>query len=264
MYESLEEIEMEIKTLDGEEHDSLELLKKMEDDEFYYGYMGRVALSSSSLKTLLKSPKIYLLSLTEELKESQALRDGKLFHWAILEPDVFDNLHLVDVSSKNTKKFHAAAEEFGEVYTIKEKQKAEILRDIIQTNQEVMEYLDGGEYEVPSVKMIEGLPFRAKADIVKEDCIIDLKTTSDINKFRSSAYKFAYDMQAYLYLQMFPEVKTFKFIVIDKNTMDIGIYECSEEFLEYGKEKFAKAIEIYKHFFVNENSLEQHCIKEIL
>ena len=63
---------------------------------------------------------------------------------------------------------------------------------------------------------------------------------------------------------MFPQAKTFKFIVIDKNTLDIGIYECSEEFLQYGKEKFERAIEIYKHFFIKDNSIEQHCIKEIL
>lgn len=264
MYQSLEDMEDLITTLDGEQHNTEELLNKMEDDEFYYGHMGKVALSSSSLKTLLKSPKTYLLSLTEELKESQALRDGKLFHWAILEPEIFDNVHIVDVGSRNTKMYQAALAEHGEAYTTKEKVKAEILREIITKNKQVSEYLSDAQYEVPSVKMIEGLAFRGKADILKDDCIIDLKTTADISKFRSSAYKFSYDMQAYLYLQMFPHAKTFKFIVIDKNTMDIGIYECSEEFLEYGKEKFERAIEIYNHFFIEENSLEQHCIKEIL
>tara|TARA_R110002020_G_scaffold308462_2_gene524143 strand:+ start:12021 stop:12815 length:795 start_codon:yes stop_codon:yes gene_type:complete len=264
MYQSLEDMEDLITTLDGEQHNTEELLNKMEDDEFYYGHMGKVALSSSSLKTLLKSPKTYLLSLTQELKESQALRDGKLFHWAILEPDVFDNVHIVDVSSRNTKMYQAALAEHGEAYTKKEKANAEVLREILNKNKQVKEYLKDAEYEVPSVKMIEGLAFRGKADILKGDCIIDLKTTADISKFKYSAYKFSYDMQAYLYLQMFPQAKNFKFIVIDKNTMDIGIYECSEEFLEYGKEKFERAIKIYNHFFIDENSLEQHCIKEIL
>ena len=264
MYPSLEDMEDIITTLDGEQHNIEELLEKMKVDDFYYGHMGKVALSSSSLKTLLKSPKTYFLSLTEELKESQALRDGKLFHWAILEPDVFDNVHIVDVSSRNTKMYQAALAEHGEAYTAKEKAKAEILRDILNKNKEVKEYLKDAQYEVPAVKMIDGLAFRGKADILKGDCIIDLKTTADISKFKYSAYKFSYDMQAYIYLQMFPEAKTFKFIVIDKSTMDIGIYECSEEFLEYGKEKFERAIEIYNHFFIDDNSLEQHCIKEIL
>lgn len=264
MYQSLEEVGELITTLDGDIHNKEDLIKDMENDDFYYGYMGKAALSSSSLKTLLKSPKTYLLSLQEELKESQPLRDGKLFHWAILEPDVFEKVHIVDVGSRNTKIYKAALLEYGEAYTTKEKVKAEILREVLNKNNQVKEYLKGAEYETPSVKMIEGLAFRAKADILKDDCIIDLKTTADITKFRFSAYKFSYDMQAYLYLQMFPQAKTFKFIVIDKNTMDIGIYECSEEFLEYGKEKFERAIEIYKHFFIDENSIEQHCIKETL
>ena len=84
MYQSLEEVGELITTLDGDIHNKEDLLKDMEDDDFYYGYLGKAALSSTSLKTLLKSPKTYLLSLTEELKESQALRDGKQFHWAIL------------------------------------------------------------------------------------------------------------------------------------------------------------------------------------
>ena len=33
--------------------------RKMKEDSFYYGYLGKTALSSSSIKLLLDSPKKY-------------------------------------------------------------------------------------------------------------------------------------------------------------------------------------------------------------
>ena len=71
-----------IKLLDNKYYDKAELLKRMLDDEFYYGELNRLALSSSSLKTLLSSPKTYKFSLEYGSAESQALRDGWLFHTA--------------------------------------------------------------------------------------------------------------------------------------------------------------------------------------
>ena len=53
----------------------------------------------------------------------------------------------------------------------------------------------------------DGVPFRGKADIIKDKMIIDLKTTSKIKDFEYSALNFGYDLQAYLYLQLFPEME---------------------------------------------------------
>jgi len=52
-----------ITLLNGEEWQEADILKKMEDDSFYYGHLGKNALSSSSLKKLLQSPKAYQASL---------------------------------------------------------------------------------------------------------------------------------------------------------------------------------------------------------
>jgi len=48
-----------IQLLDGNEYDKNSLLKKMVDDNFYYGDLSKLVLSSSSLKLLLDSPKKY-------------------------------------------------------------------------------------------------------------------------------------------------------------------------------------------------------------
>lgn len=269
-YESLEDLEQTITTFDGVVHDKSEILEKMIDDDFYYGYLGKQALSSSSLKTILKSPKLYVKSLEEGDVETQPLRDGKMFHWSILEPEKFEAIEIVDVQSRNTNKYaFAVAEAIAEgrsqeIYTIKEKEMAEFLRGELLKNQKAASYLDDAEFEVPAIAMVDGIPFRGKADILKADKIVDLKTTSDISKFKSSAYAFGYDLQAYLYLQLFPQAKSFEFVVIDKKTFEIGIYTCSEQFLESGKMKLEKGIETYKHFFQQDYDLDQYCIMDIL
>ena len=61
------------------------------------------------------------------------------------------------------------------------------------------------EYEQPSITELFGNKWKGKADIVNHDdkVIVDLKTTADINKFKSSAYRYNYDSQAYIYQQLF-------------------------------------------------------------
>lgn len=270
-YESLEDLEADvITTFDGVVHEKEEILEKMMDDDFYYGYLGKQALSSSSLKTILKSPKVYIRQLEEGQVETQPLRDGKMFHWSLLEKDKFEAIEIVDVKSRNTNKFSFAVAEAiqegrsTEIYTIKEKETAEFLRDELLKNIEASSYLQDADYEVPAIAMIDGIPFRGKADILKGDKIVDLKTTSDIAKFKWSARNFGYDLQAYLYLQLFPEAKSFEFVVIDKKTFEIGIYTCSDEFLESGKEKLERGIATYKDFFMGDKDVEQFCLKAVL
>ena len=41
---------MKIRMLNGEEHDQSYLVEKAHDDDFYYGYLGKVAFSSSNLE----------------------------------------------------------------------------------------------------------------------------------------------------------------------------------------------------------------------
>lgn len=240
-----------------------EILTQMYDDEFYYGELGKYALSSSSLKTILKSPKTYRYVRDYGSDDTPALRAGKLLHWMVLEPQKLDNMHFVDVSSKNSKKYKDAVAQYGEVYTTKERQDAERLTDALLVNEEVIKHLNKSEFEVPAIEMLEGFPVRGKADILKDDHIIDLKTTTDLNAFRYSADKYGYDLQAYIYKTLFNCSKV-TFIVIDKGSRDIGIFEASNDFISRGEDKFKQAIDLYRYFFVEENDLDQYVMRGIL
>jgi hypothetical protein len=253
-----------ITTFDNKQWNKEELLANMYDDSFYYGYLGQNALSSSSIKTLISSPKTYYFTTKYGSGETQALRDGKLFHTMILEPEKLNDIVFVDAATKASKEYKLAKETGKEVYTKSEKKAAERLCDALLRNEAVKEYLTNAEFEVPEIAMIDGIPIRAKADIIKGNTIIDLKTTTGIKDFRYSADKYSYDLQAWLYREMFG-VDNFIFIAIDKGSLDIAIFECSDEFYEKGKQKFEQGISNYKYFFQTEGvDLDQYVLRGVL
>jgi len=253
-----------ITLLNGEAWGKDEILTQAYDDEFYYGHLGKYALSSSSLKTILKSPKTYRNIIKYGSGEdTPALRAGKLLHWMVLEPHKIDKLHFVDVSSKNTKVYKEALSKHGEVYLEKEKQDAERLTDALLRNGEAIKLINKSEFEVPALEMLDGFPVRGKADILKEGHIIDLKSSQELNSFRYSADKFGYDLQAYIYKRLFKASKV-TFLVIDKGSCDIGIFEASDEFIARGEDKFKQATDLYKYFFVEEHDLDQYVMRGIL
>ena len=253
-----------ITTFDNKQWNKEEILSNMYDDSFYYGYLGQNALSSSSIKTLLSSPKTYYFTTKYGSGETQALRDGKLFHTMILEPEKLNDIIFVEAATKASKEYKLAKETGKEVYTNTEKKAAERLTDALLRNEAVKEYLIKAEYEVPQIAMIEGVPVRAKADILKGNTIIDLKTTTGIKDFRYSADKYSYDLQAWLYREMFG-VENFVFVVIDKGSLDIAIFECSDEFYEKGKQKFEQGISNFKYFFQTDGvDLDQYVLRGVL
>lgn len=254
-----------IQLLNGEKWDKQELLAKMQDDIFYYGHLGKHALSSSSIKLLQTSPKKYHYVTQYGQSESQALRDGWLFHTSILEPDVFNSQVLVDVQSKNTKKYKEALAEHGKVFTAKEKSDAERLADAFFKNEQALQLITDCEFEVPAVGNIDGLPFRGKADILGNHGIVDLKSTTDIRAFPYSAKKYGYDIQVYVYCQLFNIPYTeFKFIALDKGTLDIAIYDVSEEFYLEGERKTLESIDRYNTFFVDNADLNSYTLRGTL
>lgn len=254
--------------LDGADYDQQWLIEKARDDEFYYGPLNKLALSSSSLKMLLDSPKTFYNVQTYGSKESSpALLQGRIIHTMILEPEKFGDLfEVVDVASKNTKKFKEAQEATSKTcITSKDLHQGERIHDAFNRNEIAKQYLKGSEAEVPMVDILGGFPFRGKADILLPNGVADIKTTTDLKAFRYSADKYGYDLQAYIYCNLFEvSFKDFTFIALDKGSCDVGIYEISEEFYKRGEAKFNRAIATYRDFFVNGLDLDSYTIRDIL
>ena len=110
-----------------------------------------------------------------------------------------------------------------------------------------------------------GLPFRGKADVLCGNAVVDLKTTTDIRAFRYSAQKYLYNAQCFIYCNLFNiDYKDFTFIALDKSSLDIGIYHCSEDFYFSGEQTVAKAIETYEAFFVDGLDIESYYLEDTL
>ena len=259
---------MKIKLLDHTTVDLQETLDNMHSDAFYYDHLNLdKALSYSSLKWLLKSPKWFAHMRKKGMTESQALRDGKLVHTQILEPQKYDKFTFVDTSSKNTTKWKLAKEQNGAdlTYTLKEKYMCNRIATAFLQNNSCVNFLgNGSETEVPALVEIDGIAIRGKADIFREgQFIADVKTTNDglkdyeqkdgslKNQFAYTIGKYDYDLQAYLYTQLF-NVPDFYWLVIDKTTTDIGVFKASEETLESGQLKLEASLQLYSAFFVDE------------
>ena len=222
------------------------VVDKLRDDNHYYGVFGKQFLSNSDISTLFNNP----LALGEPSKESAAFLVGKYFHTAILEPDKLKSFKIIESTTRNTKAYKEISG--GELCLLKhEVDKIEAMTDVVMQNKVCRDLIRGAEveYEKPAVTELFGNKWKGKADIINHDdgVIVDLKTTADINKFKSSAYRYNYDSQAYIYSKLFGY--EFIFIVIDKNSNQIGIFDCSNDFLDRGQLKVEKASEIYDLFY---------------
>jgi hypothetical protein len=52
----------------------------------------------------------------------------------------------------------------------------------------------------------------------------------------------------------------FKFLVMDKGSLDLGVWDCSEEFYLEGKRKVEKAVDIFETFFINGAALDDYIL----
>ena len=250
--------------LDGTDYDRDWLVENAIDDSFYYGPLNKLAHSSSSLKLLLDSPKTYRnIMKYGSTENSPALLMGRIIHVMILEPEKFDDLfEVVDVASKNTKAFKEAQLDNPKTcITRKDREAGERMADAFFRNEMAMRYMDGSQFEVPEVDVLGGFPFRGKADIKTPTGLADIKTTTDLKAFKYSADKYGYDLQAYIYCNLFKvSFKDFTFIALDKSSTDVGIYTISEGFYKRGEAKFNRAITLYRDFFVKKQDLDTYTI----
>ena len=223
-----------------------QLLQKLCNDEEYYGEFGNQFLSNSHIGKLLKDP----LRAFEHSKPSPAFLVGGYFHTCILEPDKLDKYKVVKSTTRNTKAYKDVAG--GELCLLQhEVDTIELMREKVMNNDICKDLIQGlqNEYEQPQIIELFGNKWKGKADIVnhEESLVIDLKTTADIDKFHWSATKYNYDSQAYIYSKLFGYEMLF--IVIDKATHKIGMFDCSPEFYERGEDKVRRASEAYYLFY---------------
>lgn len=243
---------------------SADILELLKDDTNYYGPMGKAYLSNSDIGALLSNPK----NFGKSRPDNKSFAEGRYFHQLLTEPDKATVAHVVDTSSRNTNLYKDYCKTQGLDFALlkSEVETVEALASTMKANIDFYDaiYRPGNEYEVPAIANIFGVEWKGKTDILCDDMLIDLKTTSDINKFRYSAYSYNYDSQAYIYQVLFG--KPLVFYVIDKLTSQLGVFTPTASFIESGERKVRQAVAVFNRFFAPDawDDINNHYINDTL
>ena len=244
------------------EKEKKEVLKRLDNDEDYYGAFGKQYLSNSDIRSLIRDP----MNFKQPIVGNPNLIKGGYFHTLVLEPDKLEQYKIIEAATRNSKVYKDLSG--GEMCLLqKEADELQVLRDKLMANdmcKELIQDIDV-EYEIPGVLELGGEWWKLKADIVNntQQLVVDLKTTSNLDKFAYSAREYNYDSQAYIYSSYFN--MDMIFIAVDKLSGQIGIFDCSPQFLQRGKDKVEQAIEQYRLFYKNKDfNPAQYCVTKTL
>ena len=236
------------------EEESKKILKMLDQDEHYYGDFGKKFLSNSDIYSLINDPQRFKAPSEPNIH----LLMGGAFHTMVLEPHKFeDNYRVIDASSRQTTKYKKEAGDEMVLLT-SDMELLLNMKNKLDKNELIQSVLRGEnvEYEVPAFGEVCGELWKGKADVVNHDekLVIDVKTTSDLPKFHLSARRYNYNSQAFIYKEFFGY--DFVFVVIDKKTLNLGFYDCSDNFYKAGREKVIEAVHAYRMFFKDQEEFD--------
>lgn len=189
------------------------------------------AVSKSALDQFERSPAHYQHWLTNPPDPTPAMRIGTLAHMAVFETSRFRaSTAVAPIVDRRTKEGKAIYEQFSrenegkEIITADEMQRLENMRAAVFSHAAGGKLLGDGKAEV-SVFVRDrdvNLDLKARVDLLREDCIVDLKTTEDASPrgFIKSIASFRYQIQAAHYkrilrLHGLPDLP-FYFVCVEK------------------------------------------------
>ena len=162
-------------------------LKLMADDEQYFRGVGKQYLSKSSVGPLLWDVRQFMTDTDHNIN----FELGSYFHHLLIEPEKAHLDHVVKSTTRTTKVYKEYVKNNDIPFAVLEHEKenielcAKAMLNLPEFNDVI--YDIENEFEVAAVGQINGIWWKGKADIVAPDMIFDLKTTSDITRFVSSA-----------------------------------------------------------------------------
>lgn len=234
-------------------------LKKLQNDQDYYGDFGRQFLSNSDLNTLIggQYEMADLRQFKVPVEDNENFLKGRYFHQYILEPEKISDFPVIDVKSRNSKEYKEFLKENGVSLALKESEAVEIkdMARYMLNNFKMYEFIRNpkAKYEVPAVGEIFGEMWKGKADILTDEYVFDIKTSANVLKFGFNARHYFYHTQAYIYQRLFgkPVVflvigKTKKKNILGEYYYDMGIFPVSNASLEIASELVKKAVDVYR------------------
>lgn len=250
-----------------EESDIKKTIELLRDDNNYYGEIGKQFLSASDIKTLVSTPDQYGVSLDEDTN----LLKGTYLHRRLLQPELLDNMIIVDATTRTTKVYKEIVAEHTleglpkPIFLLKkETEELELLAMKAESNHEFVDALQSNmqpfEVEEPMIGEVMGYWFKAKADRKNQHrgFIADIKTARSLSSFVSQFRAFGYHGTAYVYSKLFG--MPVRFYVISKEDGRLGVYDVSEETLAAGEEYVRWGLEKLEMYYGSNptESIEQY------
>lgn len=228
-------------------------------------------LSSSQVKQAVESHANFRwLHNFKKQEESKWTPDsakdfGSLVHALVLEPEVIDSeFAFIDLDGRNMRlkenqKYKALFLETNAnkiVLTGESKERAHVCEVALKEHKFLNSLLEAdGKAELSGFyrddfynRELRFRPDKLIRDYNGKDVILDLKTTRDIESFvKDAKWKYHYDLSAFMYceghLKITGNVPDFYFGVVESNSPHrVAVYKASDEFLQQGRKKYAKAM----------------------
>jgi len=220
------------------------------------------ALNYSGSKELLKSPAHYRLYVTAEREQTKALRLGSYVHALVLEPEKARlAFAIAPVCDRRTKDGKAAYEAFTSALepgtTVLSADEADEANKIAAAAKGCIER-HGFKFKHTELMFLASYmdcPIKAAIDAVGESdgYLYDLKTCEDASPagFLKAVRAYRYNLQANFYKAAYQagfkeHVQGFRFICVEKETLQTAVYELGPDLMAYGYTDFVKALETYK------------------
>jgi hypothetical protein len=239
-------------------------------DEVYHSHKLR-AINQSGLKKMMQSPAHYKAWKKESQKETPALRFGKMFHMAILEPEKFKELYIPNTLGKldlrktenKIKKQQFEEENAGKIIIEVDEHKALTgMQDSFYNHPYAKNLISNGHAELACFwkDADTGILCKCKLDYFTPqlDIVTDLKTTEDASQFAKSAAKYDYHFQNAWYLDAarnhFDISTQMIFIPIEK-TLPHGLrlIKLSNDDISDGRDMYKRYLERFAECLSNDS-----------
>lgn len=228
-------------------------------DEAYFNEF-RTFLSSTDLRRILRSPAHFKNPQTET---TPAMQFGTLAHAFILMPGDAEARYRakseVDGRTKEGKavrewEANLSAKQGVKFVSASDYNAAVSIASAVRTHLGACEILAGGVAEVSGVANdFLGVNARIKPDYRTDAHIVDVKTCADARAsgFIRSVMYYEYCVQAAYYCDVAEAIdgkkRAFYWVAVEKDApYAVAVYKASDDMLEYGRQQYRKAIEIYK------------------
>lgn len=190
-------------------------------------YLSQPELSASDIKCFKDRGAFVFKKLRDNpqpQKETKSTSFGTAVHYALLEPEKFDENHILDPGwNKNTNKYKEWKKELSPEKFVVTPEFVESVKDIRESLRaaKLNVLVEKGDSEVTFVQEATGMhPFgrRCRPDKVRDDLgfIVDLKTTQSLKWFKNDVFKYGYNLSVPHYTQIVSDFygKTFRYIFL--------------------------------------------------